>query len=128
MCKEDNGLKNTAIIDIDRYNFLLNKEKAFNEYFNDDDVALIIEKDRWKDDEYRVISINATVKEIGGIHNKFVNNSVSERLYNELEKRCDELEDVAIKRKEYIDELKKQIELIKNLSTKEFKKWKKGEL
>ena len=125
MCKEDYGIKNTATIDIERYNFLLNKEKAFNEYFEDDNVALIIEKDKWKNDEYRVITVDSAVKEIGAIHNKYVNNSVPQFRYDELVERYDDLARVAEMRLETIEEQNIILSDLKAMSTREFKRWKK---
>lgn len=125
MSEESGGIKNTATIDIERYNFLLNKEKAFNEYFEDDNVALIIEKDKWKNDEYRVITVDSAVKEIGAIHNKYVNNSVPQFRYDELEERYIEALRVNNLRLETIEEQDMILSDLKAMSTREFKRWKK---
>lgn len=129
---DNNGLKNTATIDVKYYNELIEKKRLFDEYVDNKSIAF---KESWNrfNTDYKVLTNDETVKELGSIFNKKLENSIDVQMYDELKQDYKKLENEYNNLEENYENLKDDyfkledvLSQFKNMSTKEFKEWRKN--
>ncbi|MFW6247388.1 MAG: hypothetical protein ACOC22_04445 [bacterium] len=125
MYEENTGMKNTAIIDIDRYNQLLDKETALDSYYDDDFMVVKFRNSYRGDVKYKVLTENDAIHEIGAIHNELVKNTVDIRNVELLKEDVEGLEKTIKKKNDVIIEQRNELIKVHNMTIKEFKKWRR---
>lgn len=119
--------KNVAIIDIERYDDLVNAQNILNEFYNDEEELCISFKNKHGLlYNYKIITNDEMLEEIGEKYNDLMENSVHITEYKNLKK---ELENIQEELKDAYAENRAYFETIQNLkrkSIKEFIKWKKN--
>ncbi|MFW6242839.1 MAG: hypothetical protein ACOC2W_01640 [bacterium] len=129
---DNNGLKNTATIDVKYYNELIEKKRLFDEYVDDKSIAF---KESWNrfNTDYKVLTNDETVKELGSIFNKRLENSIDVQMYDELKhdyyklkNEYDDLEKECVSYSNKLKSYEKSFNVLKNMSTKKFKEWRKN--
>jgi len=88
MDKENYGIRNTATIDINKYNELLKKEEMLDYKFEmDGTIIKVVDGNHFKPSNYIVLSDDDAVHELGEIYNKLVDRTINEDIYDNLNKR-----------------------------------------
>lgn len=127
MCE---NCKNTATIDIDRYNQLLNKERALEGYINDNLNVILFKRDHYSDAKYKVLSDDDAIQKLGAIHNNLVNDSVTKLKYEQVKNKYEQVknnyENLQLRLEEIIKEQARTLNWFRNMTTKEFKRWKRN--